>query len=175
MTAQQLHRPTLITLIGVPGSGKSTFAAARYATTQIVSLDRLRGILCDNEADQTATDHALMLRRQILAERCRRRLDTVADSTSLIPEHRADLVMYGRQYEMLNVAVVFETPFAVCKLRRPPPFPAEVLERMWQQFQDHVPADGPVPGFDVTRRISPGRDDLYGTVPARDEVEMWAK
>jgi protein phosphatase len=151
----------LVVLIGLPGSGKTTWAKSRYLPSQRLSLDDLREDLTDDPLDQSATSTAVVIRRIILAERCQRRLSTVVDSTSVVADHRRDLLLFAKQHAMLTVAVVLDTPVEVCKKRRPEPFPQPVIDRMAGQFAESVPVDGPVFGFDVTRRISPDRDVLF--------------
>ena len=40
---------SLVTLIGISGSGKSTFARKHFKETEIVSSDRCRAIVSDDE------------------------------------------------------------------------------------------------------------------------------
>ena len=48
----------LVVLVGVSGSGKSTFAARHFRPTEVVSSDFCRGLVADDENDQTATPEA---------------------------------------------------------------------------------------------------------------------
>jgi protein phosphatase len=43
---------SLVVLIGASGSGKSTFAAKHFLPTEVISSDRCRGPLCDDEIDR---------------------------------------------------------------------------------------------------------------------------
>ena len=45
----------LVLLVGSSGSGKSTFAAKHFLPTEIVSSDRARGVVCDDETSMAAT------------------------------------------------------------------------------------------------------------------------
>jgi len=42
----------LVVLIGVSGSGKSTFARRHFRPTQVLSSDFCRGLVADDEFDQ---------------------------------------------------------------------------------------------------------------------------
>jgi protein phosphatase len=42
---------SLVVLVGVTGSGKSTFARTHFKATQIVSSDACRGVVSDDEND----------------------------------------------------------------------------------------------------------------------------
>ena len=48
----------LVVLIGVTGSGKSTFARRHFLPTEILSSDACRGLVADDENDQGATRDA---------------------------------------------------------------------------------------------------------------------
>ena len=52
---------SLVVMIGPSGSGKSTFARKHFKTTEILSSDFCRGLVSDNENDQSATDDAFEL------------------------------------------------------------------------------------------------------------------
>jgi ABC-type phosphate transport system ATPase subunit len=56
----------LVVLIGPSGSGKSTFAKAHFLPTEIVSSDACRGIVSDDENDQSATEEAFDLLHYIV-------------------------------------------------------------------------------------------------------------
>ena len=73
----------LVLLVGIAGSGKSTFARRHFAPTQVLSSDALRAMITDNPHAQGATDDAFDLLHRILAMRLRRgRLTLVATGAS---------------------------------------------------------------------------------------------
>lgn len=45
----------LIVLLGASGSGKSTFADRHFGPTEVVSSDRCRALVGDDETDQSVT------------------------------------------------------------------------------------------------------------------------
>ncbi|HEY3915599.1 MAG TPA: AAA family ATPase, partial [Verrucomicrobiae bacterium] len=49
---------SFVVLIGVSGSGKSTFARKHFKTTEILSSDYCRGLVSDDENSQAATKDA---------------------------------------------------------------------------------------------------------------------
>jgi len=51
-------RLSLVILIGPSGSGKSTFARKHFLPTEILSSDACRGMLSNDENDQTVTAEA---------------------------------------------------------------------------------------------------------------------
>ena len=60
---------SLIVLIGVTGSGKSTFARTRFRPTEVISSDFCRGLVADDENDQSATPEAFELLSYIVGKR----------------------------------------------------------------------------------------------------------
>lgn len=107
----------LVVLIGATGSGKSTFAAREFLATEIVSSDRCRALVSDDETDQTVTSEAFELLHAIAARRLALRRLTVIDATSVRAEDRKSLVALARRYHALPVAIVFDMPEEVCLAR----------------------------------------------------------
>src|SRR5262249_15344393 len=112
-----LPAPCLVVLVGMSGSGKSTWAAAHFEPEQIVSSDMLRAVVGAGEDDITASDDAFMLLEQIVERRTKRRLTTVVDTLGLDPLRRQAWVGRARQYAMPCVCVAFSTPLAECRGR----------------------------------------------------------
>src|SRR5712671_6907612 len=71
----RLHMPikipdfALVVLIGATGSGKSNFVAREFLATEIISSDRCRALVSDDETDQTVTSEAFELVHAIAAKR----------------------------------------------------------------------------------------------------------
>ena len=54
----------LVTVIGASGSGKSTFCRAHFKSTEILSSDFFRGLVSDDENDQSVTKEAFETLRE---------------------------------------------------------------------------------------------------------------
>jgi protein phosphatase len=108
---------SLVVLIGISGSGKSTFARKHFKETEILSSDRCRAIVSDDENNQAATDEAFELLHYIGAKRLKNGLLTVVDATNVQPEARKPLVNLAKQYHCLPVAIVLDVPERVCEDR----------------------------------------------------------
>jgi protein phosphatase len=120
----------LAVLIGTSGSGKSTFARKHFKPTEIISSDFCRGLVSDNENDQSATSDAFELLHFIASKRlCAGRL-TVVDATNVQPEARKPLVALAREYHCLPVAIVLDLPERLCQERN--------SERADRDFGPHV-------------------------------------
>lgn len=114
MTSLSLPNFCLVVLIGASGSGKSTFARKHFLPTEIVSSDQCRGMVADDENDQTATGPAFDLVNYIAEKRLAARRLTVIDATSVRPEDRKQYVSLAKKYHALPVAIVINPGESVC-------------------------------------------------------------
>lgn len=103
----------LVVLIGVSGSGKSTFARTHFKPTEVVSSDFCRGLVADDENDQNATPDAFDVLHYIVGTRLRRRLLTVVDATNVQQPARAALVKLAKSHDVLVDAIVIDVPESV--------------------------------------------------------------
>ena len=139
--ARELAIPELclVVLIGASGSGKSTFARAHFRPTEVISSDFCRGLVADDENDQSATKDAFDLLQYIAGKRLAAGRLTVVDATSVQPEARRPLVALAREHDVLPVAVVLDLPERVCLARnadRPDrDFGAHVVRRQRDQLR----------------------------------------
>ncbi|RCW40019.1 polynucleotide kinase-phosphatase [Halopolyspora algeriensis] len=124
---------SLVVLIGASGSGKSTFAAEHFRATQVLSSDRCRGMVSDDENDQNATDDAFDVLHYIAGKRLAAGLVTVVDATNVHKHGRDALIRLAREHDVLPVAIVLDPPESVCIRRNAGrtdrTFGAEVVRR----------------------------------------------
>jgi protein phosphatase len=113
----RIPEPSLIILIGPSGSGKSTFARKHFKPTEILSSDFCRGLVSDDETDQTATNDAFEVLRFIAAKRLAAGKLTVIDATNVQVEARKPLIALAREYHYLTAAIVFNMPTKLCQER----------------------------------------------------------
>ncbi|NTW02629.1 MAG: polynucleotide kinase-phosphatase, partial [Oscillochloris sp.] len=108
---------SLVVLIGPSGAGKSTFARNHFLPTEVLSSDACRGLVADNENDQTATSDAFDVLHAIARKRLAAGRLTVIDATNVQPEARRPLVALAREFHVLPVALVFDLPERLCQER----------------------------------------------------------
>ncbi len=135
----QIPEPSLVLLIGPSGSGKSTFARKHFKPTEILSSDFCRGLVSDDETDQTVTKDAFEVLRFIAAKRLAAGKLTVVDATNVQADARKPLLALAREYHYLTVAIVFDMPTKLCQERneaRPDrDFKSYVIRQQRQQLR----------------------------------------
>jgi protein phosphatase len=109
-----LPEPSLVALVGPSGCGKSTFARRHFRPTEVLSSDFFRGVVSDDEANQSASKDAFELLHLAAAKRLARRRLTVIDATNVQPEGRKQLLGLARRYHYPVAAVVFNLPEELC-------------------------------------------------------------
>jgi len=121
---------SLVLLVGVSGSGKSTFAKKHFKKHEVVSSDICRGIVSNDENDQSATNDAFDVLKYIISKRLKNGLLTVVDATNVKAESRKALIRLAREFHTLPVAIVLDLPQRVCEDRNE--------ERADRNFGRHV-------------------------------------
>ncbi|MEU8549038.1 polynucleotide kinase-phosphatase [Streptomyces roseoverticillatus] len=108
---------SLVVLIGATGSGKSTFARKHFRPTEVISSDFCRGLVADDENDQSASGDAFDVLHYIAGKRLAAGRLTVVDATNVQSEARRQLVRIAREHDVLPIAVVLDLPEEVCTAR----------------------------------------------------------
>ncbi|GAA0536332.1 polynucleotide kinase-phosphatase [Paractinoplanes ferrugineus] len=103
----------LVALVGISGSGKSTFARTHFKPTQVLSSDYFRGLVADDENDQSASADAFEVLHYVAGKRLAAGRLTVVDATNLQPHARAGLIKVAREHDVLPVAIVLDVPESV--------------------------------------------------------------
>ncbi|MGY6658288.1 polynucleotide kinase-phosphatase [Amycolatopsis sp. TRM77291] len=108
---------SLVVLVGASGSGKSTFARTHFAPTQVLSSDYFRGLVADDENDQSASAAAFDVLHYVAAKRLEAGRITVIDATNVQRASRASLLKLAKEYDVLPTAIVLDLPVKVCHER----------------------------------------------------------
>lgn len=129
---------SFVVLVGVSGSGKSTFARKHFKPTEILFSDYCRGLVSDNENSQEATTDAFEVLHFIAHKRLAAGKLTVIDATNVQPESRKPLVGIAREHHCLPVAIVLDVPERVAhdrnKNRADRNFGPHVIRQQSQQM-----------------------------------------
>lgn len=97
----RLPELALVVLIGPSGAGKSTFALRHFKPTEVISSDRCRGWVADDENALDASEDAFAVLHFLARRRLSRGLLTVIDATNVQKEGRAPLVALAREFHVV--------------------------------------------------------------------------
>ena len=135
----RLARTSLVVLCGPAACGKSNFAARHFRSSQIVSSDRCRALVSDDEGDQRFNEEAFSLVHFIVEKRISVNRLSVVDSTALTVGARRSLLSLARKYHVPCVLFLFHVPLEICLARekkRERSVGAPTVEKQFQLFQE---------------------------------------
>ncbi len=139
MSALELPDFSLVVLIGATGAGKSNFAARHFKPTEVVSSDRCRGLVSDDETDQSVSADAFDLMRTMIEKRLKHRRLAVVDATNVRAADRRGWIELARRWHALPVAIVVDPGIGVCiernRLRPDRPPGGDVVKRMASEIR----------------------------------------
>jgi predicted kinase len=135
--------PTIVVLVGLPGSGKSTYIKHRDG---VLSSDEIRRLLADDSEDQTIHARVFAVLRALLKQRIEiGRPVTYIDATNLTRRDRKPYLKMAKLRACAIEAIFFDVPLEVCQernRRRSRVVPEEVIARMAKRLQPPAIAEG---------------------------------
>jgi protein phosphatase len=120
----------VVALIGVSGSGKSTFAKKHFKFTEVLSSDYFRALISDNENNQFVSSQAFDALYYVADKRLGLGKLTVIDATNVQREARAKILELAKEQNCHVAAIVLDIPESVCKERN--------KQRSGRELRDHV-------------------------------------
>ena len=132
----------VVALIGVSGSGKSTFAKTHFRPTEILSSDYFRALISDDENNQMISQQAFDSLNYIADKRLELGRMTVIDATNVQKEARAQIIRLAKEQNCFAVAIVLNIPEKICRERnekRPDRnFGGHVIARQSEQLRRSI-------------------------------------
>lgn len=138
----EIPEVAVVALVGVSGSGKSTFAKTHFKPTEVLSSDYFRALISDDENNQQVTSQAFDTLYYVANKRLELGLMTVIDATNVQKEARASVLHLAKEQNCHAVAIVLDIPDRVCRERnekRPDrDFGGHVITRQSQQLKRSI-------------------------------------
>lgn len=142
-----MDKPKLIMLVGIPGSGKTSWAekfAQEKNGVKILSSDKIRDSMfgVDEEAHSGEKNAQVFreLNRQA-RENLQNGISVVYDATNLNKNKRCAYLRSIRDIECEKVCVLFATDYEECK-KRNTKTPKEIIRKMYTTFQPPHSTEG---------------------------------
>ena len=133
-------RPRIVLLVGLPGSGKSTWAQSKVTTAMsgALSSDAVRELLADDPNNQNIHPRVFRVMRDLLKHRLElKRPVTYIDATNLTPRERRPYIKLADLFDGEIEAVFFDVPAEECIRRnrgRGRIVPDEVIRAMAEKL-----------------------------------------
>lgn len=100
----------VVAMIGASSSGKTSFAKKYFKTTEVLSSDFFRGMVCDDENSQTVSGDAFDLLYYAANKRLSNMKLTVIDATNLQQSARKQVVDLAKNQDVHAAAIVLDMP-----------------------------------------------------------------
>jgi protein phosphatase len=132
----------LVALVGVSGSGKSTFAKKYFKPTEVLSSDYFRALVSDDENNQLVTSQAFDALYFVAEKRLELGHLTVIDATNVQKEARASALKLAIRQDCQAGAIGLNTPENICKERNEARtdrnFNGKVIRRQAEQLRRSI-------------------------------------
>ena len=142
--------PDLIMLVGIPASGKSSYARQNYKDYKIYSSDELREKLFNDVNDQVHNDELFRYIHKNIIKDLKDGNDVVYDATNIYSRNRRNFLSKLSDINCNKICIVFNVDINKCKLRnstRERKVPEEVIDKMYNKIE--------------TPSIDEGFDEIY--------------
>ena len=135
-----MNRPKLVLLVGIPGSGKTTYSEKyikEHPGAVHLSSDKIRAELCGNEATQGDNNEVFSLMQSRAIEALNNGQSVVYDATNITRKDRSYIITLCPKFAKIECHIIW-APIETCIERdvaRDRTVGKEVVDRMLKRFQ----------------------------------------
>ena len=142
-----MNKPILAVMVGISGSGKSTFARGLKTSlsAEVVSTDDIRLEITGDATDQTRNGEVFNIARRRIDDLLAQGKNAVIDATSLSQKDRRLWIDLGKKHGAEVLAYVVNRSIDVAKkqnLKRDRQVPDWVIDKQKAKFQLPTTAEG---------------------------------
>jgi len=134
----QVHRPKLLALVGLPASGKTTYARKLVEKGWVrVNKDDMRAMLHNSKFSKPNEAFVLRLRDDVIVRALTQGQNVVVDDTNLDPKHVTQFRDLANTFEAEFDYKFFDVPVKECIRRnqlRDKPVPDKVIYQMYERY-----------------------------------------
>lgn len=139
-------KPTLTLLVGVPGSGKTTWANKNHKENEVVlSSDLIRKELFNDETNQENNKLVFTTLYNRARELLKSGKSVIIDATNVTIKDRSRALKNFTNFSVIKVAIVFKTATDICKFRdknRTRTVGEEVIDKFTEKFINPTKEEG---------------------------------
>lgn len=132
-----MSKPTFVMLVGLPGSGKSTYTENKLPEFRVHSSDAIREELLGDVNCQTSNEKVFSTLHKRIKEDLKNGFNVVCDATNISWKRRKAFVQELSNIDCHKECHLIATPYEVCLLYnnlRERNVPEDVIERMYKHF-----------------------------------------
>jgi predicted kinase len=142
-----MNKPILAVMVGISGSGKSTYANGLKTSlnAQLVETDAIRQELTGNAEDQTQNGRVFGIAKKRVSDYLSAGKNVILDATSLSMKDRKDWIDIGKSNNAEVRAYFIDTPVDVCKAqnnKRTRKVPEWVIDKQASKLHPPTRAEG---------------------------------
>ena len=140
-------KPILAVMIGISGSGKSTYANGLKTSlnAELVETDAIRQELTGDAEDQSQNGRVFEIARKRVNDILSQEKNAIIDATSLSMKERKDWIDIGKKNNAEIRAYLIDTPVSICKSqnnKRKRKVPEWVIDKQASKLYPPVKEEG---------------------------------
>ena len=132
----------LVAMVGASSSGKTSFAHRHFKSTEILSSDFFRGMVCDDENSQNISGDAFDLLYYAANKRLNNMKLTVVDATNIQQAARKQVITLAKEQNVHAAAIVLNLPEELLqernKARPERNFPERVIRQHCRDVKNSI-------------------------------------